>query len=826
MVDQSLSVGQVDCGSHVLLCNKCQDSTREVDSSIQYCCSDCLSKVQRIAKAVKEIGEEPSSVEHDAPDIDQQMRSDVIDALLRSHAFALEVKRSSISARKWLRSIGFLTLESDDSCKIDGNQALGDVALRACLHSSEISVSTKEGEIIRLNEELSKCRTEIGRLKSSLGAQVCYMILYIFSNDRRSHRPYPYRRPCLNFYFQMLRQPIPLAKNKSILSDSSSESSSDSDLIDNVSNDNGPLVLCPSRPTSVKQSDSQDESFTKWEKNIEAQMNLESRKEILLLKAALEKAQRAITALENQKSEPFSSEIEPINASSDDGETFLKIADDLDSKALNVSMDVNLNDPALEKELEAYRRALIVTLENRTSAPHAGSVTSSDDPNIDQDVSKSTSSEFTSDRKMINVRMIDGENFSTEWGDLVDLPPPPDHDLHSPIVDAVLNKWSGDNETRLALIQWMENILSGGNLETIPSLKLSGLDHQLRDGFVMHILPLLLRRKDVHVHLTSRAHRQTTYDIAVSVTPTSFGIQHNKHDAMSDSGSEDVEFRQRQLSRESKHHLMAFHATKSGASIKDDTNMHRSPLPFWSRTIPGLIRTPSNAGSISTAVTTPISNRTPSRGPHIPGKNRFTSLLTDNVKKDCGSHYLRGDNSIPTMMAVTSPSLGDDLSVGSSVDDGSDNRDCQGQSSIMGSISGAFGLLSRRKPPPVEKGIQGTSHSIGHVPPSALHTPTRKVVSSEDDHPYHRVVSAPPGKIGISFVEYCGHAMVSNVSDDSPLVGWVFPSDVLVAIDDISVSGLPTREIVKLLTNKVHQQRNLQMISAVAMNEIIRPGTL
>ena len=542
-------------------------------------------------------------------------------------------------------------------------------------------------------------------------------------------------------------------------------------------------------------------------------MNLESRKEILLLKAALEKAQRTIIALENQKAEPFLSEIEPINSASDDGDTFLKIADDIENKVLGVSMDIHLNDPALENELEAYRRALIITLENRTSAPHADSVTSSDGPNIDQNVSRSTSSEFTSDRKMINVRMIDGENFSTEWGDIVDLPPPPDHDLHSPIVNAVLNQWSENNETRLALIQWMENILTGANLETIPSLKLSGLDHQLRDGFMMHILPLLLRRKDVHVHLTSRAHRQTTYDIAVSVTPTSFGVQHNKPDAVSDSGSEDVEFQQRQLSRESKHHLMAFHATKSGASIKDDVNVHRSPMPFWSRTIPGLIRTPSNAGSISTAVTTPISNRTPSRGPHIPGKNRFTSLLTDNVKKDGGSQ-------------LTSPSLGDDLSVGSSVDDGSDNKDRQGQSGIMGSISGALGLLSRRKPSPVEKGYQGASHSIGHDPPSALRTPTRKVVSIEDEHPYHRVVSAPPGKIGISFVEYRGHAMVSNVSDDSPLVGWVFPSDVLVAIDDVSVSGLPTREIVKVLTSRVHEQRNLQMISAVAMNEITLPGTV
>lgn len=75
-------------------------------------------------------------------------------------------------------------------------------------------------------------------------------------------------------------------------------------------------------------------------------------------------------------------------------------------------------------------------------------------------------------------------------------------------------------------------------------------------------------------------------------------------------------------------------------------------------------------------------------------------------------------------------------------------------------------------------------------------------------------------------MEYCGHAMVSNVSEDSPLAGWIFPSDILIAIDDVTVSGLRTRDIVKLLTNRVKQQRNLRMVSAVAMNELTRPGTV
>ena len=134
--------------------------------------------------------------------------------------------------------------------------------------------------------------------------------------------------------------------------------------------------------------------------------------------------------------------------------------------------------------------------------------------------------------------------------------------------------------------------------------------------------------------------------------------------------------------------------------------------------------------------------------------------------------------------------------------------------SIMGSISGAFGLLSRQRKPSPEESIE----------PSTFQTPYRESnlhMSSND-----RVVSAPPGKIGITFMDYRGFAMVSNVAQNSPLAGWVFESDVLIAIDDVPVSGLRTRDIVKLLTNRACQQRNLRMVSAVALSELTRPGTV
>ena len=179
MVEQSLRTGLHKSGSRFLLCNKCQEE-QDVQSSDQYSCSDCLEKVKNIANSMKEIVEESSNGEQSA-EFNQQMRSDAIDALLHSYEFALESKRSSLSAQKWLKSIGWATMESVGNVEFECNQALDGVALRARLRSAELTLSTKEGEIIRLNEELAKCRAEIGRLKSSSGAQVCLIFVYMKS---------------------------------------------------------------------------------------------------------------------------------------------------------------------------------------------------------------------------------------------------------------------------------------------------------------------------------------------------------------------------------------------------------------------------------------------------------------------------------------------------------------------------------------------------------------------------------------------------------------------------------------------------------------------
>jgi predicted metalloprotease with PDZ domain len=88
-------------------------------------------------------------------------------------------------------------------------------------------------------------------------------------------------------------------------------------------------------------------------------------------------------------------------------------------------------------------------------------------------------------------------------------------------------------------------------------------------------------------------------------------------------------------------------------------------------------------------------------------------------------------------------------------------------------------------------------------------------------------VSSVQGKIGIELVQYRGHAMISFVSPESPLVGWIFPTDILIAIDEIPVSGLRVRDIVKILTERADsRQRSLRLISSHAMAELTQSASV
>lgn len=363
----------------------------------------------------------------------------------------------------------------------------------------------------------------------------------------------------------------------------------------------------------------------------------------------------------------------------------------------------------------------------------------------------------------INVRMLDVENFVTDWAELAPpLPGPPDHGLRSPIVAAVLEAWTSERSLHESLLTWIDQILAGADPNSVPPLTLSSLDHQACDGFTLHVLPLLLRRSGIRLDVKKRVHRSTSYDLAVSV------------DAATG----------RDLPPHLSHH-----------------NIRRQLETTSAR---------SDVGSSTTNSST-------------------TTALISNTARASLKIYTEayGDNSkgIEGITPVARAAVSTRLSYDEMTEDITSSDDAQ--PGLMSALGGALGgLLTRRKgvasheslPP---HGPQGGMQTILESPASAgLAHEIVGLAEADDDQPYHRVVSAPPGRIGVTFVEYRGHCMVSDVYPDSPLIGWIFPSDVLIAIDDLPVSGMRVRDIIKVLKDRtMSTQRALRVISSHAMNE-------
>ena len=129
-------------------------------------------------------------------------RMAVMDELVKSHAYAVEMKRAAVSASSWLKSIGrgqkggsnyaneFIPIESVDdddttapkpksssvgqtSGESEANQngtkpndMMELLTLRAMLHSTQLELNETKRANTNLNDELTNCRAEIGRLKT------------------------------------------------------------------------------------------------------------------------------------------------------------------------------------------------------------------------------------------------------------------------------------------------------------------------------------------------------------------------------------------------------------------------------------------------------------------------------------------------------------------------------------------------------------------------------------------------------------------------------------------------------------------------------------
>jgi hypothetical protein len=611
--------------------------------------SPLLASVVKELKALSRLDEDCKN-----DDIPHQQRMLALEELMRSHEYALEMRRASQSALSWLKSIdrsngsievASATLQDTSAAVSEDQQASEDIDLltaKAMLHTAQMEAKEKTDLADRLNEELAKCRAEIGRLRSASQAA-------------------PFKSP-----------------NRSIM-DESDDISVEEEADRSFESSTSPIV-------GVNDSGFFDSSYLNTSKNIPAEAG------VATYRAALEQA--------NERIRKLHSELSKADGGGED------------------------------------------------DAPVVGIPANESPGNKDQ--------------RTVNVRMLDGENFVTDWTDLSPpLPPPPDHGLRAPIVAAVLEQWSTDGSLHESLLDWMDQVLSGRGSDSIPPLTLSNVDHQVRDGFIMHVLPLLLRRADIRVDVKTRAHRITTYDLSVSVEPAAKG---------------------RPYALDIRRHLESM-------SAQSDIG--------------------GNGSTTHSTATEFITNGSFRKAARTPGG------ATTSFPEDAGTAY--EPSSRVSYDEIAENGIGLEHPPG-----------------LMSALGGALGgLLTRRKPPghAVLHESGGASHLDLESPAAAALTAAAAEAHFEsqddngggrgsgEDEPYHRVVSAPSGRIGVTFVEYRGHAMVSDVANDSPLVGWIFPSDILIAIDELPVSGMRVRDIIKVLKDRSSRQRALRVISSQSMNE-------
>lgn len=728
---------------------------------------DCDSSMQDRIENLKKWIEGQDEDNNPNKRSQRQHYEEILQELITSHAYAVEMKRVSTSASTWLKSIGRGHSEgshgnlSDDaetqdskctttskyskgtrSCKNNSRnpaERMEILTLKATLHSTRSELAKTKEFNSMLNEELSQCRAEIGRMKSL---------------SRSNH------------------------VNKSILDDS--ERSSDTSLSEARSKEFSASAITSSskegQPTG--KIDFIHERLFQGVPSKEAREMIDSKDDldVVALKNALDKANETIRSLHSNLCK-------------------YKVVKDGEEIDLPPVIDVP---------------------EIRRNEIQSRSITSTPD----------------STHRTVNVHMLDGENFVTEWDVLRTLPPPPDHSLRSPIVFAILEQWTQDRSLHEALLSWMDNVMKGNDLEGLPPLTISSLDHQVRDGFTMHVLPHLLRRADVHVAIQTRTHRRTTYDMSVTVGQNKECIMEPSNKP---SSSLSIEYsRRKDIKSQQQSSLLDRRDSMSG----DEWGNQSEPRL-------------SSAESVShSAVTDTITNlpTTPQKQPGVIGDQ--TPVQTEY--RDFSSQLRYRSGSVDTF---------DESSQHYRQRQNEHNFVGASSGTIMGALGGALsGLLSRNKyavspgrfisSQTRHRGTEFTedSRDFSNMLPASLRaqmdltsSPTpgsarfhrlgqlEATVSSaiddqrqfhqEEPQPYHRVVSAPPGRIGVTFVEFRGHAMVSDVAMDSPLAGWVFPSDILIAVDEIPVSGMRVRDIVTILSDRKNRQRSMRVISSHDMNE-------
>lgn len=202
----------------------CTECTAKTDNS-SFRCERCHDQLKLVVNSIKEANSLHSNLNADVKTQEShEMRSDVIDALFECYNLTRDLNKSAIAAHDWLVS------ERDRFVRYQSTKS-----------PESQSVDTKNEEIRRLNAEILSCSEEIGKLRNTSQPSVV----------------------------------------RSMLSNSSEDS------IDACLRPENSLVLCSPHPV-VKLSESHEESFARFERRMDAELKVESLKEIIKLRAALE----------------------------------------------------------------------------------------------------------------------------------------------------------------------------------------------------------------------------------------------------------------------------------------------------------------------------------------------------------------------------------------------------------------------------------------------------------------------------------------------------------------------------------------------------------
>lgn len=180
---------------------------------------DSETSIAEVSAALQEVRKAPDEVQETF-----SIRVGILEELLRSHAYAVEMKRAAHSASTWLKSIGRSTTavssntdgtivdaqqasfkgdksDGDSSEATDGALKMEMATLKAMLHSSQMELKEKSEVNQKLDMELSKCRAEIGRLRSASRSEV-----RTFNGG-----PVFFSLPCLFSHFLLLLTAIALS---------------------------------------------------------------------------------------------------------------------------------------------------------------------------------------------------------------------------------------------------------------------------------------------------------------------------------------------------------------------------------------------------------------------------------------------------------------------------------------------------------------------------------------------------------------------------------------------------------------------------------------